>query len=194
MEGFTGADVLATNKTLNAYEVEWLEVLEGVEDSIVRGYIKEYWRTAVEEYDVNGYRPSLKVAQALVECAAGRSSLAKNHNAHFGIKAYHKTCRQKGIVVKKDDGPRDKFNTYVTGVASWHDHTELIGKPRYKKVRDAETLEKACMELGVSGYATSKYRFKNRAGQYVGKPGATILNTIKKYNLEKLDRMVGITE
>lgn len=196
MSGMTGADRLAAEEAPNVWVVNWNKTLAAIEDTVARNYIAQYWEIAVQEYDVNGYRPSMKVAQAIVETGMGKSKLAKR-NAHFGIKAGWNSDIATSVIVKKDDTPTDVFNTYATGEDSWRDHTLLIGLPRYKKAREAETLEQAVYVLGVSGYATSQYKHcKIVDGKkvYYGKPGATILAVIDRYNLRELDRIVGITE
>lgn len=179
----------------NVLEVQWMNVLESIKDTTIREYVRDYWQVAVYEYRVNGYRPSMKVAQAIIECGAGTSSLARKHNAHFGIKAGWNSDLSASVVVKKDDTPRDVFNTYDDPTDSWRDHTLLMQLGRYKRTIEAETLEQACYQLGVSGYATSQYKTQWRSkdgGLKYGKPGSQILACIKRHNLQALDVLVGI--
>lgn len=198
MPDVTGFEWTANAKPLllaeaapNVLEMQWLKVLDGIEDTTVREYVRAYWQVAVYEYRVNGYRPSMKVAQAIVECGAGTSKLAVKYNAHFGIKAGWNSDLAKSVVVKKDDTPTDVFNTYADPTDSWRDHTLLMQLGRYRKTIEAATLEQACYQLGVSGYATSQYRTRYKNGT-LGKPGSQILACVKRFNLDALDVLVGI--
>ena len=49
-------------------------------------YISQYKQIAVSEMQRTGIPASIKMAQALLESGAGRSTLAREANNHFGIK------------------------------------------------------------------------------------------------------------
>jgi hypothetical protein len=194
MEGLSGADRLAVVKAPTVAEIAWLDTLAQMTDTITRNYIAQFWRIAVAEYENGGYRPSLKMAQAIIETNRGRSVLAERVNAHFGIKTGWNSEIAITTMIAHDDRVDDCFNGYRAAEDSWRDHSEFMKQDRYRKVVAATTLKEACYALGVSGYATSQYKWWKRRGHYYGKPGATILATIRRYNLEMLDRMVGATD
>jgi flagellum-specific peptidoglycan hydrolase FlgJ len=186
-------DRLSAEVAPEVLEKAWLDRIAAIEDEAARVYIERFWRIAADEYRKSGYRPSMKLAQGGVETGWNSSTLAKK-NAHFGIKAGWKSTLTKTVAIHEDDSPRDVFHTYNTAEDSWRDHTLFILMPRYKKTIDAPTLERACYELGVSGYATSQYKWPKKSGGYTGTPGCQILSIIKRYHLEELDRMVGIQD
>lgn len=194
MEGLTSVEKLAVPEAPNVLELEWLEHLENMGDTLTRGYIEKYWRICVAEYQNGGYRPSMKMAQAIIETGRGKSGLATKVNAHFGIKVGWNSEISTTVMFAKDDKADDCFNGYRVPEDSFRDHSEFMKQGRYRRTVEAPTLAQACYQLGVSGYATSQYRIWHRDGHYSGKPGAAIMAVIKRYNLQMLDELVGLSD
>lgn len=176
------APVVRTKKD-SLMEVFEKQVIPGIKEENIRAYVTQYYKTALEEYNVTPYRPSMKLAQAIIESGAGTSFLSAKRHAHFGIKAGWNSDLVAAVIVREDVIPCDVFNTYAKDSDSWRDHSHFMQLGRYRKAVKAATLEQACYELGVSGYATCQYK----SG---GKPGRQVYNTIKKYRLDILDEIV----
>lgn len=130
-------------------------------------FIEYVGRLATEDMKKTGILASLTVAQAIKESAWGKSELAQNANALFGIKH---NSDWKGKVYNKDTGECYDGKNYVTINAtfraydSWkhsiNDHsvyltTRKIGsKLRYEKVIGETDYKKACHAIKDAGYAT----------------------------------------
>ncbi|MFT7557447.1 MAG: flagellum-specific peptidoglycan hydrolase FlgJ [Planctomycetota bacterium] len=119
-------------------------------------YIDKYKMLAVYEMWLQDVPASIKMAQALHESNAGRSTLALTINAHFGIKCWSskgEAARVKEDHVyrelacdcfnKKDDDEYDYFNAYcgdtrfAAVMKSYQDHSRFLHKYRYRKLFDA---------------------------------------------------------
>lgn len=176
--------------SIDRLKADWEQNLASIKDVEARNYLNRFWLTAVREFDVNGYRPSLKMAQAIIESGFGTSTLCRKRNAHFGIKGYWKSRIPNSSMRRKDDHPNEKFHGYKTSWDSWRDHTLFMQQSRYRNVIKARDIESACYQLGVSGYATSQYRATLPRGRK-GIPGSHVLEVVNQFNLELLDRIVG---
>lgn len=157
--------------------------------------------TEAQMYLESGYRPGQEI-----------SALASppNHNL-FGIKANDKqfTDNQKGMTwnwfdTKEWDGKKwisikDKFRIYQSYEASIKDHDNFfVSTPsrieRYRKTREAASLEQEIVELGKSGYATDPdYSDKIRNMIKVYKIDEKYdINKIAKFNKKGNDKMAYI--
>lgn len=112
--------------------------------------------------------PSVVVAQAAIESNLGRSELARNANALFGMKQNGWTGRVyvKDAVEQNPDGSyRIDANTLWRAYDSWEqsvdDHNNYIAARkkgsvlRYSSVVGCEDYVQACRGLQSGGYATS---------------------------------------
>lgn len=128
---------------------------------------------------------STVIAQAVIEGAAGTSSLAKYHN-HFGMKC-GKSWNGKSVNMKTKEEYtvgtlttiKDNFRVYDSdeeGVSGYYD---FISAPRYANLKEANTPREYAERLKLDGYATSS--------SYVN----TLCNTVIKYNLGVYDEATG---
>ncbi|MDQ3140806.1 MAG: glucosaminidase domain-containing protein [Bacteroidota bacterium] len=147
-------------------------------------YVDKFMHVAIKEMERSGIPASIKIAQALLESAAGKSELAINANNHFGIK-----CKQTWIgntYQYKDDDKDDKgilvyscFRMYQSAEESYIDHTEfLTNRERYKELFDYSKYDYESWAMGLKkcGYATDPTYAKR------------LIATIEKYNLNELDK------
>lgn len=190
------SEVIALSRS-EILKIEWDSIVSSIKDDKARKYIAKFSQVAVAEYSNTPLRPSVKMAQAIIESGYGSSSLARNNNAHFGVKSGWKSKKANGKVVKKDDTPRDVFNTYSEASDSWSDHSDLLKIRRYERVLNPNnTVQECCYYMGKSGYATCQYvtyyKDKKTGEIKTSRAGNQLLKVIKKYNLEKLDALVGL--
>lgn len=150
---------------------------------------------------------STVIAQAIIEGAAGTSSLAKNYHNHFGLKCGSKW---KGTSVnmktKEEYSPgtlttiKDNFRAYpddASGVSGYYD---FINTSRYANLKTATTAQQYAEMLKADGYATSssyvstlmsvvnKYDLTQYDGGYVPIPAQTDVDDILTPTLRKGDR------
>ncbi len=124
-------------------------------------YIDAYKVTAVEKMLEHGIPASITLAQGILESGAGKSSLAKDANNHFGIKC-HKGWTGETYIMD-DDKRNECFRKYKTASESFEDHSQfLTTRDRYAflfeyKVTDYEDWAHG---LKKAGYATNpKYAY-----------------------------------
>lgn len=121
-------------------------------------YIAKYKELAIRQMKKHKIPASIILAQACLESADGRSTLATKANNHFGIKCH---SSWKGKTYRKDDDRRNEcFRKYPTIEDSYKDHSEFLknGK-RYSKLfslplRDYRKWAKGLKE---AGYATDPH-------------------------------------
>lgn len=134
--------------------------------------------------------PSVVIAQAAIESGVGKSELAQNANALFGIKLNGWTGRSyvKDAAEQNPDGSyrvdkNELWRAYDNWEQSILDHSEYIaarstdgGKTlRYAPVIGCKEYVLTCQYLQQCGYATSQ--------TYAD----TLINYIEKYNLTQYD-------
>ena len=128
---------------------------------------------------------STTIAQAIIEGAAGTSSLAKNYHNHFGMKC-GKSWKGKSVNMKTKEEYtvgnlttiKDNFRVYdddTEGVSGYYD---FISTKKYENLKYAKDYKQFAEYLKADGYATSS--------SYIN----TLCNTVKKYNLYVWDNMV----
>ena len=125
---------------------------------------------------------STVIAQAIIEGAAGTSSLAKNYHNHFGLKCGSKWKGPSvNMKTKEEYTPgtltsiKDNFRVYpddVAGVAGYYD---FINTSRYANLKTATSAQQYAEMLKEDGYATSS--------SYVN----TLMSVVNKYNLTQYD-------
>jgi len=117
-------------------------------------YIERFSPLAVEHQELYGIPASVTLAQGLLESAAGRSTLAREGNNHFGIKC-HKEW--KGETMLRDDDARDEcFRVYNTPEESYDDHSRFLRRERYRPLFELDPTDYQgwARRLRECGYAT----------------------------------------
>ena len=107
----------------------------------------------------SGILASLTAAQLILESGWLRSGLTVKANNAFGIKGSYKgayyLCKTKEYVGGKYVEVVAKFKRYPDLAASIADHSALLSKSRYRKVKAAKDYMTACREVKAAGYATA---------------------------------------
>ena len=145
--------------------------LAKVKESTITSYIKSYSHVAVEEMNKYGVPASITLGQALLHGQAGVSDLSKNGNNHFSI-----TCgsRWKGATI---DIEGMCYRQYDGVWKSYRDHSVLLTKGRFKVLKKFSSTDYKQWAKGLekNGYSMVKGY------------GNLLIETIKKYNLDKYD-------
>ncbi len=135
----------------------------------VECYIDRFLKTAKQEAKLYNIPVSITLAQGIIESNAGRSSLARKHNNHFGVK-----YRGKGkYAVYADDTPRDKFQVYKSAWWSYRDHSKLLTSKHYRHLTKLKRSDYKRWAHGLKkcGYATAP------------KYAEILISVIEKYDL-----------
>ena len=117
-------------------------------------YIDTYKDLAIEHQRKYKIPASITLAQGLLESGAGRGTLARKSNNHFGIKC-HKWQGQK--VYHDDDAKGECFRKYASAEESVRDHSEFLdNSPRYQELFKLDPLDYKGWAYGLkaAGYAT----------------------------------------
>jgi flagellum-specific peptidoglycan hydrolase FlgJ len=139
----------------------------------VDSYIKRFLKTAKKEAELFNIPVSIKLAQGILESAAGQSDLSKKHNNHFGIK-----YRGSGkYAIYRDDTPRDRFQVYKSAWQSYRDHSKLLCIKRYSHLRKLPRCDYKSWAEGLkkAGYATAPHYAQS------------LIKVIETYELYKYD-------
>ena len=152
--------------------------------------IKKVSELSYENYEKYKILPSITVGQAILESRWGESDLSKNSNNIFGVKA---DARWNGKVVEVntsenyDDKIVAKFRKYDSIKDSINDHGKFLTEnKRYEEsgLFKATHYTTQAQALEDAGYATKK----NEDGELIY--ADILIDLIKKYNLQLLDREV----
>jgi hypothetical protein len=139
-------------------------------------YIRMYARAAQASERKYRVPASITLAQGLVEGNAGKSSLAREANNHFGIKCFDRNCKKGHCINKTDDTHKDFFRKYRSVQECFDDHGQKISSGRYAKLKQYGKDYRAWARgLKKCGYATDR----NYAN--------TLISTIEKYKLYRYD-------
>lgn len=138
-------------------------------------YIRKHYQEAIRQMNRHQIPASITMAQGLVETGAGRSSLAKDFNNHFGIKC-HSTWKGKRTY-KTDDAPNECFRHYNSWQESYEDHSLFLKGRRYARLfmLRSDDYKGWAKGLQTAGYATNK--------GYANK----LIQVIETYELYALD-------
>jgi LysM repeat protein len=139
-------------------------------------YIKQYGHLAIQEEKKHHIPASITLAQALLESAAGQSTLAQNSNNHFGIKC-HEGWKGKRVY-KNAEKPGECFRKYNSVKDSYADHSLfLTSRPRYEPLFRMNKNDYIRWARGLQhyGYATDR--------QYANK----LIRLIETYRLNRYD-------
>ena len=145
-------------------------------------YIDRFAPLAMEQQEEFGIPASITLAQGILESSAGRSTLAKEGNNHFGIKC-HKEW-QGETMLRDDDAPDECFRVYESPEESFHDHSLFLKRARYSSLFDLEPTDYASWARGLRacGYATDP----NYADR--------LITIIEKYSLYSYDTPGGASQ
>lgn len=145
----------------------------------VQMYIDQFAEIAKDEMVHYGIPASIKLAQGILESAAGAGNLAVRSNNHFGIKCH--TGWEGERVYHDDDEKGECFRKYNHPKYSYRDHSLfLTNRSRY---RDLFSLRKNDYKgwargLRKAGYATDP-RYPEK-----------LIGIIERYNLHEYDAEV----
>lgn len=122
------------------------------------------------------------IAQAIIEGAAGTSTLAKTYHNHFGMKC-GKSWKGKSVNLKTKEEYtvgtlvtiKDNFRVYDSDEAGVSGYFDFVSASKYANLKEALTYKQYAEFLKADGYATSS--------SYV----QTLCNTVTKYNLTRWD-------
>lgn len=149
------------------------------------GFISQVAPIAVAMQDLYGTRPSISIAQAILESDWGESELAYQYNNLYGVKGgedpYTVTLPTKEYVDGEWITIEDNFKTYDSWASAIEDHARLMVEGtswdtnQYEKVVEAATYQEAAHALREAGYATDP-----------GYP-EKLITLIEHYDLSKYD-------
>ena len=122
------------------------------------------------------------IAQAIIEGAAGTSTLAKTYHNHFGMKC-GKSWKGKSVNLKTKEEYtvgtlvtiKDNFRVYDSDEAGVSGYFDFVSASRYANLKEALTYKQYAEFLKADGYATSS--------SYI----QTLCNTVTKYDLTRWD-------
>jgi len=140
-------------------------------------YINKYKDLAIQLQKEYKIPASIKLAQGLLESAAGTSRLARVGNNHFGIK-----CKEEwrgGRMYHDDDAKNECFRTYDSAEESYLDHARFLSERiYYVSLFDLNILDYKSWAYGLQrcGYATDPFY------------GSKLVSLIETYGLNKYDR------
>ncbi|MEM6317649.1 MAG: glucosaminidase domain-containing protein [Bacteroidota bacterium] len=153
-------------------------------DKNIERYIEQYQYIAISEMERTGVPASIKLAQGILESNAGRSTLARKANNHFGIKCGSR-WRGRKFYRKDDDYKNGKlikscFRVYKNAQSSYIAHSDfLLNNRRYSDLfrLDPDDYKRWARGLKKAGYATSRTYDKK------------LIRIIQEYRLFKYDAM-----
>lgn len=141
-----------------------------------QNYINSYKGLAIQQMQKHRIPASIKLAQGLLESAAGQSKLAREANNHFGIKV---GGDWKGpYILRDDDRQNEKFRKYGSVSESFEDHSLFLKKPRYAPLFNLAVTDYKgwARTLKSCGYATSPTYAES------------LIGIIERYNLAQYDQ------
>ncbi len=146
---------------------------------VVNNYVQDFKDIAKNNMRDYGIPASIILAQGILESGAGRGTLCKTANNHFGIKCH--TGWTGESVRHDDDAAQECFRKYSDPAESYKDHALfLTSRGRYASLfkLDKDDYEAWAKGLKAAGYATDpKYPDK-------------LISYIERYNLHQYDSEV----
>lgn len=174
--------IRAYKTKLLLFLLNMISVIPLVANDYTPAYIRQYKTIVQNEMDRVGIPASIKMAQAILESASGRSTLAKQSNNHFGIKCgknwegdevyRHDDDYKNGLLV------RSCFRAYEDPADSFIAHSNFLrNNRRYSFLFELDIYDYKSWARGLrkAGYATDP--------NYANK----LINLIEKYDLFLLD-------
>lgn len=153
-QGVTGVIILLIVCGVLQNEMSGAEaVAKGSGDPYI-AYIELYGEMAKAQQRDFGIPASITLAQGLLESAAGRSTLAREANNHFGIKCH--SGWEGASMLRDDDAPDECFRAYDSAEESFADHSRFLTRKRYLPLFENEVTDYVSWARGLSacGYAT----------------------------------------
>lgn len=133
-----------------------------IQDNLTKDeFINEVAGHAVPLSASHGIKPSVAIAQAILESNWGKSSLSRQENNYFGIKG--SSSDRKYATLEYEDEWKEihaSFRSYSSLEASVKDYADLIANGTewdpalYEGVQKAATYQEAAQALYSAGYAT----------------------------------------
>lgn len=124
-------------------------------NQVYQQYINQYKDLAIEQMQKYRIPASITLAQGLFESGAGKSSLARKGNNHFGIKCHG----WRGATVYYDDDAKDEcFRAYRNVYESYEDHSRFLANgQRYSSLFRLSLTDYKGWARGLkaAGYATN---------------------------------------
>lgn len=167
--------------------VSCFSLLLGAQDQSRQNYINKYKDIAMNEMERSGVPASIKLAQGILESNAGKSTLARKANNHFGMKC-GSAWRGKEYYLEDDDYNEDGqlikscFRVFKNAKASYIAHSEFLRDPakryRYGFLFNLNPRDYKAWSRGLkkAGYATSP--------TYAEK----LIRIIERYDLARFDQ------
>lgn len=146
---------------------------------VVSAYIDQFDEIAMRQMQNFGIPASITLAQGILESGAGRGTLVKRANNHFGIKCH--TGWNGPSVTHDDDRKGECFRKYDHPESSYADHSRfLTGRQRYAFLFELKKDDYKAWARGLkkAGYATDP-RYPNK-----------LISIIERYGLYKYDDIV----
>ncbi len=140
----------------------------------VQDYIARFKDVAIAEQRRTGVPAAIKLAQGILETAAGGSELCVNASNHFGIKC--KNTWTGDTYSYTDDAKDECFRKYESALASYKDHSDFLkNNKRYSTLFQLSPTDYAAWAYGLKrcGYATNPAYAKR------------IIKTIEDFNLQE---------
>lgn len=124
------------------------------EGNVYEEYIARYCDIAREQMHLYHIPASITLAQGLLESGAGRSTLAREGNNHFGIKCH--SDWEGETMLRDDDAPDECFRVYSSAEESFLDHSLFLRRKRYAPLFDLDPTDYSAWANGLKrcGYAT----------------------------------------
>ncbi|NBL64392.1 LysM peptidoglycan-binding domain-containing protein [Flavobacterium sp. NST-5] len=170
-----------TTKTTSTNNPEVIESTSRtvVYADVVNNYVQDFKDIAKNNMREYGIPASIILAQGILESGAGRGTLCKTANNHFGIKCH--TGWTGESVRHDDDAAQECFRKYADPAESYKDHALfLTSRGRYASLfkLDKDDYQAWAKGLKAAGYATDpKYPDK-------------LISYIERYNLHQYDSEV----
>lgn len=123
---------------------------------VIAAYIAVYAPIAQEEMRLYKIPASITLAQGILESGAGRGTLSRTANNHFGIKCHDWTGDR---VYHDDDASQECFRKYTEAKFSYRDHSLFLSqRSRYRGLFDLnpDDYEGWAKGLRAAGYATDR--------------------------------------
>lgn len=117
-------------------------------------YISQYAELARKQMALYHIPASITLAQGILESSAGRSTLAREGNNHFGIKCHSEWNGPS--MLRNDDLPDECFRVYDSPEESYRDHSLFLLRKRYAPLFELDITDYSGWAHGLKrcGYAT----------------------------------------
>lgn len=123
----------------------------------IYSYISQYKQIALEQEKQYGIPASITLAQGILESGAGKSSLTRNANNHFGVKAYGGWTGAV-YLAWDDEQQKSRFRKYGSAADSYRDHASFLkNNNRYRSLFSKSVYDYRAWAIGLqkAGYATA---------------------------------------